>query len=374
MNILVVDDDDLALEMLRHTLVRAGYQVETASNGREALAILRQGRTRLVISDWEMPEMSGLDLCRTIREGSFDGYIYVILLTSHSQPDEIVAGMSAGADDFIAKPFHAAELLVRIRAGARVLALETREMVIFALARLAESRDPETGHHLERVQSYSRVLAQRLAAMPEMSTEIDPELIRLIFLTSPLHDIGKVGIPDAVLRKPGRLNAAEFEIMKTHTTLGSETLEAALIRFPEARFLHVARNIAAAHHERWDGSGYPLGLAGEQIPLCARVVALADVYDALTTRRCYKEAYSHLVARSIIENDSGKHFDPRVVAAFLSAEDEFLAIQRRFSDRHEQQSASSLATLSQASLPPATLTLAAWPMAEGMHSPAVTGG
>jgi putative two-component system response regulator len=160
-------------------------------------------------------------------------------------------------------------------------------------------------------------------------------LIRLIFLTSPLHDIGKVGIPDAVLRKPGRLNAAEFEIMKTHTTLGAETLDAALARFPEARFLHVARNIAAAHHERWDGSGYPLGIAGEQIPLCARVVALADVYDALTTRRCYKEAYSHLVARSIIETDSGKHFDPRVVAAFLAAEEEFLAIQRRFSDRHE---------------------------------------
>jgi putative two-component system response regulator len=171
-----------------------------------------------------------------------------------------------------------------------------------------------------------------------MSAEIDPELIRLIFLTSPLHDIGKVGIPDAVLRKPGRLNAAEFEIMKTHTTLGAETLDAALVRFPEARFLHVARNIAAAHHERWDGSGYPLGLAGEQIPLCARVVALADVYDALTTRRCYKEAYSHLVARSIIETDSGKHFDPRVVAAFLAAEEEFLAIQRRFSDRHEAPS------------------------------------
>lgn len=338
MNILVVDDDDLVLEMLRHTLARAGYQVETAADGREALAILRQGRTRLVISDWEMPEMSGLELCRTIREGSFDGYIYVILLTSHSQPDEIVAGMSAGADDFIAKPFQAAELLVRLRAGARVLALETREMVIFALARLAESRDPETGHHLERVQSYSRALAQKLAAVPEMAAEIDPELIRLIFLTSPLHDIGKVGIPDAVLRKPGRLNAAEFEIMKTHTTLGAETLDAALARFPEARFLHVARNIAASHHERWDGSGYPLGLAGEEIPLCARVVALADVYDALTTRRCYKEAYSHLVARSIIEADSGKHFDPRVVAAFLSAEEEFLAIQRRFGDRHEQES------------------------------------
>jgi putative two-component system response regulator len=330
MRILIADDDDLALEMLRHTLVRAGYEVETATNGREALAIWRQGHARLIISDWEMPEMTGIELCEAIRAGDLDGYTYIILLTSHAEPDEIVAGMSAGADDFIAKPFHTNELLVRIRAGLRVLSLETREMAIFALAKLAESRDPETGHHLERVQSYARVLAQQLSRLPELAHEVDPEFIRLIYLTSPLHDIGKVGIPDCVLRKPGRLNAAEFEIMKSHALLGAETLDAALARYPEARFLQVARDIAAAHHERWNGSGYPLGLAGEEIPLAARIVALADVYDALTTKRCYKEAYSHLVARSIIENDSGSHFDPRVVAAFIAGEDEFLAIQRRY--------------------------------------------
>ncbi|MDX1947562.1 MAG: response regulator [Pirellulaceae bacterium] len=331
MRILIADDDEIALEMLRHTLTRAGHHVETATNGREALAILREGRTRCVISDWEMPEMTGIELCEAIRGGEFDAYVYIILLTSRAEPDEIVAGMNAGADDFIAKPFNTAELLVRIRAGERVLSLETREMAIFALAKLSESRDPETGHHLERVQCYSKVLAQKLAEMPDAPAEIDAEFIRLIYQTSPLHDIGKVAIPDFVLRKPGRLSNAEFEIMKMHTALGAETLDAALQRFPEARFLHVARDITAAHHERFDGSGYPLGLKGEEIPLCARIVALADVYDALTSKRCYKEAFSHLIAKSIIEKDCGTHFDPRIVAAFLAAEEEFISIQRRYS-------------------------------------------
>ncbi|ADB15503.1 response regulator receiver modulated metal dependent phosphohydrolase [Pirellula staleyi DSM 6068] len=332
MKILIADDDDLALEMLEHTLRRAGYEVETARNGREALARLKQvDAPRLVISDWEMPEMTGIELCAAIRSGGFDSYIYAILLTSHARPEEIVQGMSAGADDFVAKPFNTAELLVRIRAGARILSLETREMAIFALAKLAESRDPETGHHLERVQCYSRVLAQRLAEQACYHDEVDSELIHLIYLTSPLHDIGKVGIPDCVLRKPGRLNDDEFAIMKTHATLGAATLDAALIKFPDARFLTVARDIAASHHERWDGRGYPSGLKGKEIPLCGRIVALADVYDALTSRRCYKEAFTHTVAKSIIVGDSGSHFDPAVVEAFLAAEQDFLEIQKRFS-------------------------------------------
>lgn len=330
--ILIVDDDDIALEMLSHTLTQAGYEVYTAANGRAALEILEQGRARLVISDWEMPEMSGLELCRAIRLGDFDGYIYLILLTSRTASEEIVAGMTAGADDFIAKPFQTAELLVRIRAGERVLALETREVTIFALARLAESRDPETGQHLERVQCYCRALAHRLAQQPEMKDQIDPEYIRLIYLTSPLHDIGKVAIPDSVLRKPGKLTDAEFEVMKAHSRHGAETLEAALARFPGAQFLTVARDIAAAHHERWDGGGYPLGLAGEDIPLAARIVAVADVYDALTSKRCYKDAFSHSRAKAIISADSGKHFDPRVVAAFHAAEEEFIAIRQRLGD------------------------------------------
>jgi putative two-component system response regulator len=158
---------------------------------------------------------------------------------------------------------------------------------------------------------------------------------QLIYLTSPLHDIGKVGVPDAVLLKPGRLSNDEFEIMKTHAALGAETLDAALKRYPSARFLKIARDIAATHHERWDGTGYPAGLSGPQIPLCGRIVSLADVYDALASKRSYKNAFSHQVARSIILEGSNTHFDPDVVDAFLQIEHEFLSIRERFSGEEE---------------------------------------
>jgi cyclic di-GMP phosphodiesterase len=330
MKILVVDDDELSLDMLEHALVAEGYDVLRAANGREALEILKDGLCRLVITDWDMPEMTGIELCRAIRSTDLGGYIYLILLTSHRGTDDLVEGMSAGADDFISKPFHAAELSVRVRAGRRVVSLETRDMAIFALAKLAESRDPETGRHLERVQRYSQTLAGQLSRSARFARQIDPEFIRLVYLTSVLHDIGKVGIPDSVLLKPGRLSAAEFEVMKTHATLGAQTLDAALTRFPDARFLQIARDIAASHHERWDGTGYPQGLKGESIPLCGRIVSLADVYDALTSKRTYKGAFQHGVARAIIVEGSGTHFDPDVVGAFLEVEARFVEIHEQF--------------------------------------------
>ena len=331
MKILVVDDDELSRDMLEHALVREGYTVLHAANGREALDVLREGACRLVISDWDMPHMTGLDLCRAIRSQDFGGYVYFILLTSHRGTDDLVEGMSAGADDFITKPFHPAELSVRLRAGRRVVSLETRDMAIFALAKLAESRDPETGRHLERVQRYSQTLAEQLSRNAKFAAEIDPEFIRLIYLTSTLHDIGKVGVPDSVLLKTGRLTPAEFAVMQTHATIGAETLDAALDRYPDARFLRIARDIAATHHERWDGTGYPRGLAGDNIPLCGRIVSLADVYDALTSKRTYKEAFPHFVARAIIVEGAGSHFDPDVVEAFLQVEDKFVAIRAAFS-------------------------------------------
>jgi putative two-component system response regulator len=213
-----------------------------------------------------------------------------------------------------------------------VLSLETREVAIFAMAKLAESRDVETGHHLERVRSYCRLLAEEMASGDKFRNDIDPEFIRLIYLTSPLHDIGKIGIPDSVLLKPGRLNDREFEIMKMHTTLGAQTLEAALRMFPGVKFLEMARDIAASHHERIDGTGYPLGLSGDDIPLCARIVALADVYDALSSKRVYKSAMSHEVAKSIIVNESSGHFDADVVSAFLQIEARFAAVHYRLAE------------------------------------------
>lgn len=330
MRILIVDDSPVALSMLAATLTQAGYEVHQAANGKQALELIRHDQFRLVISDWEMPEMDGAELLRAVREDDLPGYVYLIILTARDTPSNAIEGLMAGADDFVSKPYNPAELLARVRAGERVLSLETREVAIFAMAKLAESRDPETGAHLERVQGYCRTLAQELSIDGRYRGQITAEYIRLIYLTSPLHDIGKVGIPDSVLLKPGRLSDREFEIMKTHTTLGAQTLEAALRMFPGVAFLEMARDIALGHHERFDGTGYPAGASGEAIPLCARIVAVADVYDALTSKRVYKAAFGHEVAKSMIAAESGTHFDPHVVSAFLRSEEQFLAIRERF--------------------------------------------
>jgi putative two-component system response regulator len=335
--ILIVDDDPINLEMLRHAVTRMGHDAVTATNGLEAMEVVRTDSCRLVISDWVMPTMDGLELCHAIRLGDFPGYIYVILLTSHDSPKEKVVGLSAGADDFISKPFDPEELSVRIKIAERILSLETRDVAILALAKLAESRDPETGAHLERIQGYSRALAMYLAGLEAFRTIIDREYMRLIYSTSPLHDIGKVGIPDAILLKPGRLSDEEFDVMKTHSMIGATTLEAALKQFPGVRFLEMARDVAAYHHEWYNGHGYPYGLAGEAIPLSARIVAVADVYDALTTRRVYKDAMPHEAARAIILKESGTHFDPVMVDAFMACESQFTFIADRF--REEEKAA-----------------------------------
>jgi putative two-component system response regulator len=331
MRVLIVDDDPIAVELLRDALADAGHEVACAGGGKEALAMLRHDPPQVLITDWEMPDFDGIALCQSVRQGAHDGgYVYIILLTSHGSTAERVRGLSVGADDFMAKPFERDELLARMQAAERLLSLETRDVAIFAMAKLAESRDMETGAHLERVMSYSRILAQTLPAIGRYVDQIDAEFVRLVYSTSPLHDIGKVGIPDGVLLKPGRLDDREFEIMKTHTAIGAQTLDAALRRFPGAKFLRMARDIAATHHERWDGNGYPDGLKGEDIPLCGRIVALADVYDALTSKRVYKNAFVHEVAKGIIVKDSATHFDPAIVEAFLAAEQAFIAVHDQY--------------------------------------------
>jgi putative two-component system response regulator len=346
MQVLVVDDDDVSLSILENTLEHAGFGVVAVNDGVEALAKLRTGNCQIVITDWDMPRMNGIELCRAIRQAGFASYIYIILLTTHDTSQKTVEGLSAGADDFISKPFDPPELVVRVRNGERVLSLETREMAIFAMAKLAESRDPETGAHLERVRNYCKILAEQLAVDSRYAAQIDGEFVRLLYSTSPLHDIGKVGIPDYVLLKAGKLNDREFALMKTHAELGAQTLTAALDQFPNAMFLRMARDIALTHHERWDGSGYPQGLAGEQIPLCGRIVALADVYDALNSKRTYKEAYCHDVARSIIVESSGSHFDPAIVEGFLACEDKFTAIRQQYSDNQLTLAAPQLGSIS----------------------------
>ena len=330
--ILVVDDDPIICEVVKSAMSEHGFEVEHAYNGDDAIELLQSGNYRVVITDWQMPGMNGLQLCSRIRSGDFGGYIYVILLTSMDSTEQRVEGLVAGADDFVTKPFHPTELIARVNVGKRVLQLETRETLIFALAKLAESRDPETGHHIERVQCYSRCLTEQLALNPDYADTITPQYIQLVYQTSPLHDIGKVGIPDEILLKPGKLTEDEFERIKEHPVIGAETLRGAIERSPEACFLRMAHDITRYHHEKFDGSGYPDGLAGTDIPLSARIVALADVYDALTTHRVYKDAFSHEKAEQIIVDGRGSHFDPSVVDAFLQVREVFQQIRKRFDD------------------------------------------
>lgn len=343
MRALMVDDDELSLELLEGVLSDLGYDVERATNGKEAIERLRKEPIHLVITDWEMPEMNGLELCRAIRSEDFDGYVFIIMLTGRDSGKQRIEGLHCGADAFLTKPLNPDELLVSLKTAERILALETRDLAMFALAKLSESRDPETGAHIERVQSYARLLAQYLSTTERHHGLIDTEFVRLIYQTSPLHDIGKVGIPDSVLLKPGKLNEQELAIMRTHASMGAQTLEASLQRFPNVQFLQMARDIALHHHERWDGSGYPHGLIGGKIPICARIVALADVYDALTSRRVYRDAMTHMQAKKLILQERGSHFDPDVVDAFLAVEKQFIAIHERFRDdeQHERTMAAA---------------------------------
>ena len=329
--VLVVDDEPTIRMSLTAVVENFGYSCHAVESGEEAIKAIQEKRFDIVISDWQMPGISGLELCQHIRQTSTSGYIYFILLSSNNGADQIVEGLEAGADDFLSKPFNPAELKVRMQIAKRIKSLDTMDITIFSLAKLAESRDPETGEHLERVREYTRVLSEQMKTMG-LWAEIDEEFIRLMYATSPLHDIGKVAIPDCVLLKPGQLSDAEFEVMKTHAAAGAATLQAALERNPTHRFLHIAHDIARSHHERFDGSGYPDGLKGEDIPLSARIMAVADVYDALTSKRVYKDAMPHMIACGILHDGAGSHFDPNIILAFDRVSDHFETIRRSIND------------------------------------------
>ena len=279
-----------------------------------------------------MPEVNGIELCKWIREQSFSSYLYVIMLTSRTEKEDLLTGLAAGADEFLSKPVDPEELGMRIRTAERILSLESRDVTIFAMARLAESRDPETGQHLERIREYVRVVSDQLLKNGLFPDEVTAGYGELLYQTSPLHGIGKVGIPDSILLKPGRLTDEEFNIMKTHTKIGRNTIEAALQQFPDLLYLRLARDIAISHHERYDGSGYPDGVRGDDIPLCGRITALADVYDALVSQRVYKDTFSPSVARDMILDERGKHFDERIADSFEEAENEIRAVLARYGE------------------------------------------
>jgi putative two-component system response regulator len=328
MRILFADDDEEILSCFSELLQEAGYTVTPAATGTEALRLLRNESFDIALLDWVMPEPDGLALCRAMRGRLSQDYVYTILMSGRCGCDDVLAGLRAGADDYLRKPVSPQELLLRVNVAKRILSLGSRHVAVFMMAKLAESRDSDTGQHLERMRHYSWMLAKRLA--PEFP-EVTPEFIDNIYHTSPLHDIGKVGIPDSILLKPGRLSDEEFEAMKAHTTMGGETLSAAVRQYPETSYFTMARDIALTHHENYDGSGYPQGMRGDEIPLSGRIVAVADVYDALTSRRPYKRAFDHCEAKGIMLQRQ-RHFDPLVLAAFLEAEQRFIAVRETMGD------------------------------------------
>lgn len=354
--VLVVDDAPQNLSLMDDLLSDA-YVVKVAPNGPRALKIARSTpQPELILLDIMMPEMDGYDVCRQLKADPQTHDIPVIFLTAKTQLADEHLGFALGAVDYITKPISPAIVLARIRThltlrSAAVFLKDqnayleaevarriqetrlTEEATIVAMTSLAETRDNETGHHILRTQRYVRALAQALRNHPRFAHYLHAEAIDLLFRSAPLHDIGKVGIPDRILLKPGKLDADEFEIMKTHTTLGHVAIERAKAHIGRPiAFLDVAGEIALSHQEKWDGSGYPQGLAGDAIPISARLMAVADVYDALISRRVYKEAFSHDHALRIMVEGKGRHFDPDVIDAFLSIQDSCQAIALEFSD------------------------------------------
>jgi putative two-component system response regulator len=332
MKILVVDDEIASRKTLEVFAKKLGYNVFAASDGADAYEIWKQKRPKFVITDWNMPRMDGLELCAKIRSTESEDYTYIIIVTSRDDIQDVIKGIKSGADDYIVKPFNQDELSVRIKAGERAINFQSKDIVIFALAKLAESRDEDTGNHLERVSHYSKHLAENIIDSSNPPPELDQLLVDNIFLTSPLHDIGKVGIPDYILLKPGRLDDEEFAIMKSHAAIGYNTLNGALQKAPEANYLRIAAEIAHHHHEKYDGSGYPNGLKGDEIHIASRIFALSDVYDALVSKRPYKEPFTHDRAKHIITDGKGKHFDPIVVDAFLRCEHSFIEINEKYKE------------------------------------------
>lgn len=354
---LLIIDDSPEILGLTNDLLKQDYRIRAANCGERGLQLARaEPRPDLILLDVLMPDLDGHEVCRRLKANPLTRDIPVIFLTAMNNDADEQKGFALGAVDYITKPLSGPILLARVsnhlnlkhasdfikgknqflvgEVSKRARELEfIQDVTILALASLAETRDNETGNHIRRTQHYIRVLAERLQRHPQFALVLTRINIELIFKSAPLHDIGKVGIPDQILLKPGRLDAAEFEIMKTHTTLGMAAIEHAEQQLGRsAPFLAFAKQIALSHQEKWDGSGYPQGLSGTQIPVAARLMAVADVYDALISERVYKSAMSHEDACNTIIAGRSTHFDPDVVDAFVSAADEFASIAATYRD------------------------------------------
>lgn len=372
--ILVVDDTPDNLKLMSG-LLKDDYKVKIANSGEFALEIAQsEFPPDLILLDIMMPEMDGYMVCFHLKANPKTAHIPVIFLTAKTEVVDETKGFELGAVDYITKPISPAVVLSRVAAHLSVKKMQDmlrdensvmkkmqeflndknsfleseiqkrtaeinaiQDVTIHAMASLAETRDSDTGNHIRRTQQYVKVLAERLRKHPRFSDFLDDDkIIEMLFKSAPLHDIGKVGIPDKILLKPGKFTPEEFEIMKTHTTLGRNAiLQAERELGIEVAFLKHAKEIAHYHQEKWDGSGYPMGLAGNDIPISARLMAVADVYDALISRRVYKQGMPHEKAVQIISESKGTHFDPDIVDAFLELQEKFREIAIRFADSDE---------------------------------------
>ncbi|MCY4744406.1 two-component system response regulator [Pelomonas sp. UHG3] len=354
--VLVVDDTPANLTLLAQVL-KPDYRVLLAVNGAKALEICRRQAPDLIVLDIMMPGMDGYEVCRQLKADPATRRVPVIFLTALTRPEDETAGFDAGGADFIHKPFNPATALARVRTHVQLKLAEDhllrhnhqlsgeldarrreverlRDTTLFVMVGLAEFRDADTGNHIQRTQEYVRTLARWIADQPGAPAELTDEAIDELAKAAPLHDIGKVAIPDGILLKPGKLSADEWRVMKTHAEQGADLLQRAIDRLGDdaGLMLTFGKQIARHHHEKWDGSGYPDGLAGDTIPLAARLMAVADVYDALISVRPYKRPMSHDEALTFIRDGSGSHFDPRVVQALDACEDAVKAIAARWAD------------------------------------------
>jgi putative two-component system response regulator len=344
--VMVVDDNPANLKLVEDMLRPQGYEVRSFPRGRMALDAALDAPPDLILLDINMPEMTGYEVCDRLKSNEELSEIPVIFLSALTALEDRLRGFRSGGVDYVSKPFQLEEVQARVEAHVKLRRFQNQietdnrrlqELVqeqvkkiadghlatIFAIAKLAETRDDQTGRHLERIQTFCRLLAESLGRQAGYRHTINREWIGNIFHASPLHDIGKVAIPDGVLLKPGRLTSEEFEIMKTHTTLGAQTLRAVQEKFPDNELINMGIEAARWHHEWWDGTGYPDGLREDEIPLGARIIAVADCYDALRSRRCYKQPFPHDETVAIILESSGSHFDPSVIAAFRELTETF---------------------------------------------------
>lgn len=360
--VLVIDDIPENLTLM-YQLLKDDYKVKGANGGERGLTLAETANPDLILLDIMMPEIDGYQVCQQLKSNPATSDIPIIFLTAKAERVDEHKGLKLGAVDYITKPINPEVVKARVKTHVslkvasdilkdknQVLEQEVerrtnealrqkeelhaiQDVSFYAMISLAETRDNETGNHIKRTQAYIKRLAEQLRQNSRYVSELTDDFIALLYKSAPLHDIGKIGIPDNILQKEGSLTDDEFRVMKTHTTIGYEAIKnAEKVCGQPMKFLTVAKEIAYSHHERWDGEGYPLGLAGEQIPLSARLMTIADVYDALISKRVYKPAFSHSDAVNIIVSGKGTQFDPTIIDAFAEITDEFDAIAQEYTN------------------------------------------